>query len=309
MTVSSPERNGGLNMYNIRRLLTIAAVILFIISIASSVFGGRTHSQPSDGGAASPGGEAADTAFSIPEGGEHFVAHRGYSAAAPENTALAFELAGKAAFWGIETDICETYDNEFVCMHDDTIDRTTDGEGEVGDYTYMTLRTMSVDAGANIDRYGQLKIPSMVEYLNICVTYNCVPIIEIKKIKDYDKFLQTIYNSNLQSRCIVIGQIEDLREIRARDEDIALMVVGYSNIEYTRYIELISEISGIRGILYNYPSVTEDVVNEVHSYGLLCGVWSLDTAEEAQQFMSYGVDFVVTNEIPGATNLMINQNE
>ena len=290
-------------MYNIRRILTFAAVVMFIISIASSVLGGRGESVTVDGEV------SAEESAIMPIGEERFVAHRGYSAAAPENTALAFELAGKAAFWGIETDISETYDNEFVCMHDDTIDRTTNGSGEVGDYTYTTLRTLTVDEGANVGRYGNLKIPSMVEYLNICVMYGCVPIIEIKKINDYDKFLQTIYNSNLQSRCIVTGQIEDLREIRSRDADIALMVVGYSNIEYTRYIELINEIGGARGILYNYPSVTEDVVNEVHNNGLLCGVWSLDTAEEAQQYMSYGVDYVVTNEIPGATNLMINANE
>ena len=166
-----------------------------------------------------------------------------------------------------------------------------------------------MNSGANSERYGNLKIPSMVEYLNICITYNCVPIIEIKKINDYDKFLQTIYNSNLQSKCIVTGAIEDLREIRARDADISVMVIGYSNIEYTRYIELINELSGTRGILYNYPVVNEDVVNEIHNAGLLCGVWSLDTAEEAQTYMSYGVDYVVTNEIPGATNLMINENE
>ena len=294
-------------MYNIRRLLTLAAVIMFIISIVTSVPGLR-GSRRTDTAADEPAREAISTQ-SAPEAEEKFVAHRGYSAAAPENTALAFELAGKAAFWGIETDISETYDNEFVCMHADTPERMTDGEGAVGDYTYSVLRTLSIDTGSNIERYGSLKIPSMVEYLNICVTYGCVPIIEIKKIHDYDKFLQTIYNSNLQSRCIVTGAIEDLREIRARDADIAVMVIGYSNIEYTRYIELINELGGKRGILYNYPVVTQDVVNEVHNAGLLCGVWWLDTAEEAKQYMSYGVDYVVTNEIPGATNLMINDTE
>ena len=294
-------------MYNVRRLLTCLAVIMFIISIVSALIGGHGEVTAPDRKAATA--ENVPGVQTVSTGEERFVAHRGYSAAAPENTALAFELAGKAKFWGIETDISETYDNEFVCMHDDTLDRTTDGSGEVGDYTYAALRMMSVDTGANSELYGNLKIPSMVEYLNICAMYDCVPIIEIKKINDYDKFLQTIYNSNAQNRCVVTGGIEDLREIRARDADITLMVLGYSNIEYTRYIELINEISGERGILYNYPMVTEDVVNEVHSLGLLCGVWWLDTAEEAQQYMSYGVDYVVTNEIPGATNLIINENE
>ena len=296
-------------MYNIRRLLTFAAAVMFIISIASSVIG-RHGVKPAE---RNVGTEEQAVPVSVQDKlnstGEKFVAHRGYSSAAPENTALAFELAGRAAFWGIETDISETYDNEFVCMHDDTIERMTDGDGAVGDYTYAVLRTMDIDAGANIEQYPNLKIPSMVEYLNICVTYNCVPIIEIKKIRDYDKFLQTIYASNLQDKCIVTGAIEDLREIRARDADIAIMVVGYSNIEYTRYIELINELSGERGILYDRNALNQDVVDAIHNAGLLCGVWWLDTAEEAKSYMAYGVDYVVTNEIPGGTNLMINENE
>ncbi len=298
-------------MYNIRRLLTIAAAALFIISILSSLPGLHSGGKAESKRPAGQTDGAAQTAASSDTGGEpeKFVAHRGYSAAAPENTAAAFELAGKTAFWGIETDISETYDNEFVCMHDDTIDRMTDGGGEPGDYTYAQLREFTIDEGANIERYGSLKIPSMVEYLNICVTYGCVPIIEIKHISDYDKFLQTIYNSNLQSRCIVTGAIGDLREIRARDQEIAVMVIGYTNIEYTKYIDLINELSGKRGILYQYDMVTQDVANEIHDAGLLCGVWWLDTAEEAKRYMSYGVDYVVTNEIPGATNLMINDTE
>ena len=119
-------------MYNVRRILTCVAVVMFIISIATAVTGGRA--EPTTTGEAPAAANVPD-APAVPTGEERFVAHRGYSAAAPENTALAFELAGKAAFWGIETDISETYDNEFVCMHDDTIDRMTDGEGAVGDYT------------------------------------------------------------------------------------------------------------------------------------------------------------------------------
>lgn len=297
-------------MYNVRRILSCVMVLLFAASFAHMFF--SKESVPEEN-ISEPNTITDTSPFSVPavlsSGGEKFVAHRGYSAAAPENTALAFELAGKAAFWGIETDIAQTYDDEFVCMHDDTLDRTTDGTGVPADYTYAALRTLTITDGANVDRYNDLKIPSMVEYLNICVLYNCVPIIEIKSVRDYDKFLQTIYASNVQDRCIVTGGIEDLKEIRARDADIVLMVIGYSNVEYTRYVELISEISGNRGILYNYPVVTQDVVNEIRAQGIFCGVWSLDTADEAQMYMDYGVDYVVTNEIPGGTNLMINNNE
>ena len=65
-----------------------------------------------------------------------FVAHRGYSNGAPENTVPAFELAGENGFWGIETDIQESADGVFMCMHDEDIERTTDSGGAIGDYTY-----------------------------------------------------------------------------------------------------------------------------------------------------------------------------
>ena len=55
------------------------------------------------------------------------ISHRGLSGEAPENTIPAFELAGQANVWGIETDVYEIADGTFVCFHDTTVDRMTDG--------------------------------------------------------------------------------------------------------------------------------------------------------------------------------------
>ena len=88
---------------------------------------------------------------------ERFVAHRGYSNYAPENSIPAFELAGKIGFWGIETDICETSDGQFVCMHDDTLDRTTNGSGAISDYTLDDLSQFQIDYGNYLDTNENLK--------------------------------------------------------------------------------------------------------------------------------------------------------
>lgn len=303
-------------MYNLRKKLIGITVIMFAAATALNAVpffnsdDKETSAAPTDTSASvsqdAQNMQISDTSISD----EHFVAHRGYSIAAPENSTVAFELAGKSKFWGIETDISQTYDDEFVCMHDDELDRTTDGTGAVGQYTYESLRELTIDTGSNIDMYQGLTIPSMTEYLAICAEYGCVPIIEIKSVTDYDKFLQTIYDNGFRDNCIITGGIEDLKEIRSRDADVVLMVIGYSNKDYTFYTELIKELSGTNnGILYNYPVVTADVVNEVHNAGLLCGVWSLDTEDEAKRFAEYGADFIVTNEIPASTNLMINTTE
>ena len=66
-------------------------------------------------------------------------AHRGFSGKYPENTILAFQKAIEVGADGIELDVQLTKDGEVVIIHDETIDRTTDGKGYVVDYTYEEL--------------------------------------------------------------------------------------------------------------------------------------------------------------------------
>ena len=307
-------------MHNIRAKLAVVALVLFVCGLLfpasyyeQSKPNTDTESTDKPVTSAEPINEEllsnTETQTILSEQKTRYVAHRGYSAAAPENTSIAFELAGKSAFWGIETDIQETSDGVFVCMHDDTIDRTTDGSGTISEYSYGAVSELSITSGANIDKYPYLSIPTMQEYLEICKTYNCVPIIEIKHITNHEGFLKLITDNGLHDKCIVTGQIEDLTKIREIDDTIFLMLIGYSNIEPQKYKELLDTITGNKGILYNYPAVTQDVVTMFHNDNTYIGVWSLETYEEAEVYFDYGADYVVTNEIPGRDDLMINTNE
>ena len=67
-------------------------------------------------------------------------AHRGYSGRFPENTMLSFREAAKTGCDGIELDVQLTKDGQLVVIHDERIDRTTDGTGFVRDYTLEELR-------------------------------------------------------------------------------------------------------------------------------------------------------------------------
>ena len=66
-------------------------------------------------------------------------AHRGFSGKYPENTLLAFEKAIEAGAEGMEFDVQLTKDGELVIIHDETIDRTSNGSGRVKDFTYEEL--------------------------------------------------------------------------------------------------------------------------------------------------------------------------
>ena len=91
-------------------------------------------------------------------------AHRGCSQMYPENTLTAFEKAAKIeGLTGIELDIQLTKDGHLAVCHDEYVDRTTDGTGELRRYTLAELKKLRIPANNNT--YEQ--IPSMTEVLNL----------------------------------------------------------------------------------------------------------------------------------------------
>ena len=79
-------------------------------------------------------------------------AHRGLSHRYPENTVLAFREAAKVPYYyGMETDVQMTKDGVLVCMHDNTLDRTTNFTGRVSDYTWAQLKKAWIDGGTGWD--------------------------------------------------------------------------------------------------------------------------------------------------------------
>src|SRR3982750_2761264 len=98
--------------------------------------------------------------------GLHNVAHRGYSAVAPENTlpALAAGVLSGATF--IEFDVRTTADGVPVVIHDRTVDRTTDGSGKVWELTLDEVG--SLDAGSWFSpAYGGVRVPPLSEVLDL----------------------------------------------------------------------------------------------------------------------------------------------
>ena len=112
-------------------------------------------------------------------------AHRGLSYEYPENTILAFEKAGQSdSYVGIETDVRQTSDGVLVCMHDATIDRTTDGSGNVNSLTFVQLQQYTINGGSGWNEVyrGNLKVPKFSDFLKICRTYDKIPYIELKSL-------------------------------------------------------------------------------------------------------------------------------
>jgi glycerophosphoryl diester phosphodiesterase len=88
----------------------------------------------------------AEPAFAAPP----IIAHRGRDASVPENTLAAFRHSKARGITILETDVRVTKDGEFVLLHDPTVDRTTNGRGQVGDLTLAEVQRLDAGSGEHV---------------------------------------------------------------------------------------------------------------------------------------------------------------
>lgn len=133
------------------------------------------------------------------------LAHRGASAYAPENTLPAFEKAKAMGADGFELDVHLSSDGHLVVIHDETVDRTTDGSGAVGSKNLKELKCLDASYGKN--GYSTAKIPELEEVLDLILHNNLIINIEIKTdVVKYQgiekKYLETVTSFGLLDRVI-----------------------------------------------------------------------------------------------------------
>lgn len=153
------------------------------------------------------------------------LAHRGYSEKYPENTMIAFVEAIKGDFDGIETDVHLTKDNRLVLIHDEKINRTSNGKGYVKDLTYDEL--CKYNFNYRFKEYKE-KIPLLEELLDYCKNREIILNLEIKTDKiRYSNIEKIIYNlvksKGMLNRVIFSSFcLESLLTLREIDKNIYL---------------------------------------------------------------------------------------
>lgn len=228
------------------------------------------------------------------------IAHRGASGYAPENTLAAFDKAVEMQADYIEIDVQLSKDDLPVVIHDDTLDRTTNGTGNVSVYTLEELR--SLDAGSWFDKkYAGEKIPSLNEVLemygekiNILIELKSpelYPGVEEKVAEALAKYkLDTSNNIVIQSfnHPSVIKSAELLPEITHG----VLAGENYKNVtdqqlqEFAAYAEYFNP---------NLKIVSSELVDNVHQAGMKISPYTIKTKAEAERIYKFGVDGLITD--------------
>jgi glycerophosphoryl diester phosphodiesterase len=136
------------------------------------------------------------------------LAHRGCRAQAPENTMMAFNLALEQGAQAIETDLRITRDRVIACIHDATVDRTTDGSGRVDQMTWDEIRRLRA-RGNNDAMYPEARVPSLVEVLEALAERTYLAL-ELKapvfiKPADAELLLKTLDDCKALDRVMVLS--------------------------------------------------------------------------------------------------------
>jgi glycerophosphoryl diester phosphodiesterase len=288
---------------NLRRFLAglcaVTAAAVLLTSCASS--GGKTAASKSASKTSSASGGSLGwfaSAGRKTAGTVKYIAHRGRDCDAPENTLPAYELAGKLGFWGAETDIQVTSDGAWVIMHDDTVDRMTNGTGQVASFTLDNIRRLVIDAGKNVSSYPGTKVPTFEEYLDMCAKYNVLPVTEIKKssytTQNYDDLAAIIKKHSLESGMTLISfDYYSLKQMRTR---LPKTEVGYLGDISAENVKMAARL-GYSFMDSDCRNVTQKLVEYCHAAGLPCAVWTVTDAAEAAKYAGWGVDAVTCENI------------
>ena len=219
------------------------------------------------------------------------IAHRGFKSNQPENSYESLHEAAARGYWGVECDIQETSDGEYVIMHDSTVDRTTSGTGEVSSKTLAEIKALTLTDSL----YG---VPIFKEWLMITKTYGIVPVIEIKNMTDPNKFVQILRDTGVIYNCIVISfEKTALEQVYNIDSKISVSYV-VSPMTTDTIDEVVATFGEGNSICPYWGSCTEELVKYAFSKNIEVIPWVLNTIEDYSEALKMGLNYIETETFP-----------
>jgi len=238
------------------------------------------------------------------------IAHRGSSAYAPENTLAAFDLAIKQKTNAIELDVKLSADGHVIVIHDQTVDRTTNGYGRVRDKSLLDLKEL--DAGCSFDRsFCGERIPTLDEVFSSCGDKTFLNI----ELSNYTnpinslpyKVAQSITNHKMGHR-VLISSFNPIALITFHRH---LPEVPFGILAYPGQSKIWLSWPLIRFIKFHSihapeQDVSPPLINRVHQAGKIIYVYTVNNSESIQRLFNWGVDGIFTDAPPLALKILSN---
>lgn len=239
------------------------------------------------------------------------MAHRGGKGIAPENTLAAFQKSFDLGVDVLELDVHATKDGELVVIHDDSVDRTTDGKGAVAEKTPAEIQKLDAgykwtnDGGKTFPFRGKgIKIPTLREvFENFPETQ--INIEPKHKTPSPVKPLCSLIREFKRGDSVIVGSFSDeiLEDFRTNCKGVATSAspseasgflaryeVGLSD-NYAPKMQALQVPESIGSLQF----VTKDYVKAAHEQNLEVHVWTINKTEDMKRLIEIGVDGIITD--------------
>lgn len=217
------------------------------------------------------------------------IGHRGAQGHQPENTIQSIKHALLLKVDGIEIDVHLSADGELMVIHDDTIDRTTNGQGFVNQYSQSELQAFTIDEIH--------KIPTLNEVLNV-IKGKCFVNIELKGSNTATKTVELIKTSikksewNYNHFLVSSFELKTLHEVRFLDDKILIGILNNNDIDQAyamaKYLEAYS-------IHPSFHLLTKENTEFMKRKGYKIFPWTVNDSNDIEKMKAFGVSGIISD--------------
>lgn len=227
------------------------------------------------------------------------IAHRGASGYAPENTIAAFNKAVELKADYIELDIQMAKDGTLVVIHDRSVDRTTNGTGDVKNLTYEELKKLDAGSWYN-EKFRGERIPTLDEVITM-YKGSIGMLIEVKHPEFYPEIIEQLgkffikYNLEDQKVIVQSFDFELLKKFHNLFPEIPLgllvkyRVKGVSDVEIQKWSKVVQYVNP------NKALVTKRLVKRIHSFDIKVMPYTARDKKTINRLIRANVDGIVTD--------------
>lgn len=223
------------------------------------------------------------------------IAHRGASGHAPENTLAAFRRAVALGATFIETDLHLSRDAHFVAIHDDTLERTTNGRGAVHDHALADLRRLDAGSWFGSDFAGE-RLPTLEEILDFSRRHDVVLYLELKQAGAWGTehaLVHALRQSGEIARSVVMSFEPQVLESLRRSEPTLMTALLYDGALDNLFECALS--AGVRQLAVRGDLVTQALLEETRSKDLHLISWTVNHPAHMRALIAAGVHGIITD--------------
>ncbi|MCQ1056889.1 glycerophosphoryl diester phosphodiesterase [Photobacterium sp. ZSDE20] len=225
--------------------------------------------------------------------------HRGAAALAPENTLISIKKAAEAGVSWVEIDTQLSADGIPVVIHDETVNRCTNGKGKIADLNLAELKTLDAGSWFNPDFTGE-HIPTLAEAFDTCLALDLTLNLELKihhaeqieplvnaviDLVKKTKFpINKLLFSSFQKRALELCQ-QKMPEVRR----------GFICEVWNGYSLTSIAASQPYSVHIDHHILTPTIAKDIKDAGYVLKIWTLNNEKKAQSFFDMGVDSIITD--------------